>query len=351
MGVTAVAQTAAVALVSRAFGLADDEPVEHLVASAVRRAASITCPTTAAALSAAVTNLLAPLIASDELSEVVRQTVDQLAAVGDLVEYVDDTSVTRRTVLYLGHPRFVLRATGDVLLLGVRPDGVPLVSEDLSLAVERHGLLRRLPRQPELPELLAAEGLHEVNASRWLRAPDVTSPEALMAAYDDRLDRQGPSGEIDGLRILDSATSPLSYRARWRVPSDHSGRFVARRPQRYGSDLWSYVALEQGRPTHLLDLPALTHDRGCDEAWRIQAAIDCRNEKPQQIVVGGTGQGRVALGLFAPPPRWLQRRWEFFGNAGRLQGALFAYEFATTDVMEELQFATKRLWLSRRMAD
>ena len=42
-------------------------------------------------------------------------------------------------MIYLGSPRFVLRANGDALLIGVRPEGLSLDGDDLMQRVEHTG--------------------------------------------------------------------------------------------------------------------------------------------------------------------------------------------------------------------
>lgn len=351
VGLTVVDRPVAAALTRRALGLAVGATLDQMIAASLRRAASTNCPTTPGGLTAAVTKSVVPVLEDEEdLAEVVPQILERLVAVGDLVETIEQRGGVRRTVLYLGRPQFVLRENGDALLLGVRPDGLPLVSDE-NLEVEEFGYIRRLTSRPELSDVLEAEGLREVKSTRWLRPPDEVSVDDFAATYDSRLSAAGPSGDIDGLRILDPATPNTYYRGRWRQPgAQHSGNFVSRRGQRFGAELWAYVALVNGEPAKLLDLPSLTTDRGCDEAWRLQAALDAVAGRPQQIVVRGTGDGRVALGLYAPPPRWLQRRWELIGQPSKVAGALFAYEFMPSDAGEELRFASDRLWLTRQIA-
>lgn len=352
VGLTVVERHAAAALTRRALGLTADAPTDQIIAASLRRAASTNCPTTPGGLTAAVTNSLAPVLDDeDDLPELVPQVLERLVAIGDLVETIDERGGVRRTALYLGGPRFVLRENGDALLLGVRPDGLPLVSDEILQEVEDFGYIRRLASRPDLSEALEAEGLRQVEATRWLSAPEEVSADDLVAIYDSRLSDASPSGDIEGLRILDPSTPNTYYRGRWRQPAaGHYGNFVARRGQRFGAELWAYVALVVGEPSQLLDLPALTRDRGCDEAWRLQAALDAVAGRPQQIAVHGTGHGRIALGLYAPPPRWLQRRWELIGQLSKVAGALFAYDFTPSDAREELRFASDRLWLNRHIA-
>lgn len=352
VGLTVVERATAAVLTRRALGVPADATPDQMIAASLRRAASTNCPTTPGALTAAVTKSVVPVLEDQEgLADVVPQVLERLVAVGDLVETIEERGGVRRTALYLGRPRFVLRESGDALLLGVRPDGLPLVSDEMLEEVEDFGYIRRLASRPDLSDVLEAEGLRQVKSTRWLRPPEEVSADDFVAMYDSRLSAAGPSGDIEGLRILDPATANTYYRGRWRQPgAQHSGNFISRRGQRFGAELWAYVSLVDGQPAMLLDLPALTTDRGCDEAWRLQAALDAVAGRPQQIVVRGTGHGRVALGLYSPPPRWLQRRWELIGEPSKVAGALFAYEFTPSDAREELRFASDRLWLTRNIA-
>ncbi len=352
MGLTVVDRATAAALTRSALGIPADATLDQMIAASLRRAASTNCPTTPGALTAAVARSIVPLLEDQEnLADGVAQVLERLVAVGDLVETIEDRGGIRRTALYLGQPRFVRRESGDALLLGVRPDGLPLVSDELLEEVEEFGYIRRLASRDDLPEVLEAEGLREIDRTRWLRPPEELGADDFVAMYDSRLSAAGPSGDIEDLRILDPATPSTYYRGRWRQPgAQHTGNFVSRRGQRFGAELWAYVALIDGQPTRLLDLPALTTDRGCDEAWRLQAALDAVAGRPQPIVVRGTGHGRVALGLYSPPPRWLQRRWELIGEPSKVAGALFACEFTPSDAREELRFTFNRLWLSPQIA-
>jgi hypothetical protein len=231
-----------------------------------------------------------PVVTADALVDQVSAVLERLVAIGDLVETIEERGGVRRTVLYLGGPRFVMRANGDAIVLGVRPDGLPIVSEELLDEVVERGHIRRVRSRPDLAGLLEAEGLREVQSSRWLRAPEAETAVELAAAYDVRVGAAPTSGEIGGLRILDTSTANTYYWGRWREPGpEHTGNFIARRGRRFGADLWAYVALDRGRPLRLLDFPALSPDRGCDEAWRLQAALDAAAGDPQAILVQGTG--------------------------------------------------------------
>lgn len=327
-------------------------PSYHLLSAAsLRRAASLMCPTTSSALILAVKNALEPVSPIDDDS--LQETFDALVNLGDLVESVEQPLGHRRGVIYLGQPRFIRRRSGEVILFGTRPDNLPLVGDALQDRVHETGYLRRIINpDSEVHTLLETYGLIEITETSWVESPEPVEATELVGAYVRGLDQQSQSGPIDGLRILDPKSSPSFYRGRWRPPAaSDTGVFLARRSQGYGSDLWCFVELTAGEHRKLLDLPLsqILGVRGCDEAWRLQAAIDAVNGNHQQLIIQRTGRGRIQLGLPAPPPKWLQRRWDLLGEPVRIPSALFAYEFAAEDTRDEVEFACTHLWMTKRI--
>lgn len=322
-----------------------------LVAASLRRAASLMCPTTPSALILAVKNVLEPVSSIDDDS--LQETLDALINLGDLVESIEQPFGRRQKVIYLGQPRFIRRRSGDLILFGTRPDNLPLVGDALQDRVQETGYLRRIVKpNSEVYTLLETYGLIEMTEARWMESPEPVKATEFVKAYVQELNQQPRSGIIDGLRILDPKSSPSFYRGRWRPPTaSDTGIFLARRSQGYGSDLWCFVELTAGEHHKLLDLPLaqIPGVRGCDEAWRLQAAIDAVNGNSQQLVIQRTGRGRVQLGLPTPPPKWLQRRWDLLGVPVRLSSTLFAYEFAAEDTREEVEFACTHLWMTKQI--
>jgi hypothetical protein len=314
------------------------------LAAALRRAASFLCPTGPARLLSAVERTVLELVdAGDGFREQLGNVLETMVGYGDLLELpARDDAQAPSQQLYLGPPAFVRRASGSFLLLGIRPEASPLVGEELAASVEYERHVRRIApgSNLELEDLLAA-GLHEIPTETWLRAPRRADPLNVIKEYDAQLSVAAPSGQIEGLRIVDPEASVRYYRGRWRPPAPRdNGRFVARRPQAFGADLWCYVELADGSTTRLIDLP-LSPDlfRGCDEAWRLQAAIDAARGSPQVLRLRKaqrTSMGDI-VDLFAPIPRWLQRRWDALATPTRSKGALFSYSFAHEETDEEVE--------------
>jgi hypothetical protein len=339
----------------RSLGLDPEESgLDSAVAYAalVRRAASFLCPTNPGALVRAVAEVASPLSAvpMEELRRAIEAVLESVIACGDLFELPIEDMGTRRRTTFLGPPAFV--GIGDLyLLLGVRGEGAPIVSDQLEELVEYRGHMRliRTP-DPAAREVLTSEGLIELRSEQWLRAPRLSSPHELVSRYGERLDAAGKASSIEGLRILDPSADVRFYRGRWREPQKRDeGRFIARRPQAFGAPLWCWSELAGGELTALIDLPIQSPlARGCDEAWHLQAALDAISEHPQHLRVreAPSTPGAVLLDLFSPLPSWAQRRLEVIATSvARSAGALVTYQLSKDDLEEEANFLKDMMWL------
>ncbi|SVD95440.1 uncharacterized protein METZ01_LOCUS448294, partial [marine metagenome] len=161
---------------------AADLGTPEVIAAAVRRAASFTCPTTPRLLREAVEESLRGLLpeegpglpsgeeidgGSDSSMRLVREALDNLVALGDLVEVPtdDEESGATRRMLFLGPTSYVRVSEDTVVLLGVRADGIPILDESLADRVEYRGHVRRIRLEPdEDPAALLGEtGLGELS--------------------------------------------------------------------------------------------------------------------------------------------------------------------------------------------
>lgn len=318
------------------------------IAAALRRCASFLCPCAAATL---VHSVLAPLRGmADQLTikTVIEDTLEHLIAHGDLLELRDPTIGGAAAILYTAPCGFVPRASGAVILLGVNADQVSVLPRELEARVEHDGHVRRLmPRPAEnLRDDLAQLGLIEIPYQHWLKEPLAESPAQHVSRLDDRLHKAQPSGEMPELMLLDPEKPVSFYPARWIEPKQRTGRFVGRRKQAYGAPVWCYVQLSTGRPQQFVDFPSAGSQwRGCDEAWRLQMAIDAVRQNPQRFSVRPIRPGMQRLELFSPIPMWAQRRWDAVGKRTRPPGCLLAFEFPEAEIGEEVRYACDALWL------
>lgn len=320
------------------------------LAGALRRAASYLCPCSAATLVRAVVRPLRGLVPElDKAKELVEDTLDAMVAHGDVLEQpeVQDGSPSARVLLYAAPASFVVRQSGLVVLLGVAADQLSPLPEELERRIQYLGHVRRLTPSggEDLRSELRQLGLLELTSDAWLKGPKPSTASQTVAASDRALDVVAPSRDIPGLLLLDPTKPVRYYRGRWAEPKAQTGRFVARRQQAYGADLWCYVQLTNGQPERLIDLPPRgSRWRGCDEAWHLQMAIDAQRGSAQHFRVTPSGDA-VVLEFFSPAPAWARRRWDAIGEPVPSAGSLFAYRIPKTEIEEERRFAREALWL------
>lgn len=337
-----------IGLDSETLDLSSPEVLSELI----RRAASFTCPTTPRSLLQSVQASLRALRDDEELPDELAALIQDLVGYGDLIELpVEDTEgrIPKR-YLYLSPPSFVQRSGNTCFLVGIRPEGAPLLADVLMDRIEYESYVRRLTfEREETPnEICEANDLQPLRIEHWLSHPRPVAERELLAEYDERLSAAGPAGAIEELTILDFTTPPTYYRGRWRSKKRRdSGRFVARRPQAFGSHLWCYAEIETGVVVHLLDLPVQDRlARGSDEAWRLQAAIDSLRGNLQRVRVDST-QTRTALHLRSPLPSWAQRRLDVVGiRLVRHPGYLISYSVPSAEAHEEVTFLRDLMWIT-----
>ncbi len=322
---------------------------DEVLAGAIRRVAAMSCPCARRSIVRAVTGSLDPVLPAEDLQERVEDMLDALISHGDLAELrqSDDEFERSNWLVHAAPPGFVRRKSGAVILLGVAPDEIFPLPRQLGRRVLHRGHVRLIEEDEDanLPGYLSDFGLLEMPAASWQRSPPASTAEELLRAADAQLNLAPRAGEIAELRILDWSAPVDFYKARWVEPKRHSGRFIARRPQAYGPPLWCYIELDNGRPGRLLDLPRdEIAGRGCDEGWRLQAAIDSVRGTPQRFRRREEA-GATILDFFSPLPRWADRRLTAIGDVVRAKRCLFSRRFQAAELDEELDYIRDELWL------
>ena len=322
------------------------------IAAALRRVASFLCPCAPSTLIRGVVRPLRGLVGDIEaVKGLVEQTLDAMIAHGDFLEHHDieeDAARGTTSLLYAAPASFVARESGTVILLGISSKLFHGLPDDLASRIDYINHLRRL--NPGLGENLPADlnqlGLIDIDYDRWLQAPAEETPAQHLSRLDRLLDAAQPSRDVPGLTLLDPERPVGYYRGRWTEVRSQSSRFVARRSQAYGADLWCYIEMRDGNPERLIDFPlAGSRWRGCDEAWRLQMAIDEQRGDAQRFRVQSGPEGTRVLQFFSPVPMWAQRRWDAVGEPVSSSGCLFAYRLAEAELAEEMRYLCETLWL------
>ncbi len=339
----------------RALGLnpVQQNPVDgEFLAAALRHAAGILCPCSAATLRSAIIESLQHLAESDGLAERIDDAIHGLIVGGDLLELnqvTTDAPDAKGTWLFAAPPSYVVRPSGSIFLTGVVADRDTYLPQALMERIRYDGFTRAImPTQGEaLAEDLSELGLQALSSDSWLKPPKTETAMEFVEKHHAKLLAQTRSGDIPDLQIIEPSKPVTYYRGRWTRPKTHAGTFVGRRPQEFGSPIWCLVRLENGQAQQLLDLPLHKSKlRGCDAAWHIQMAIDHINHTPQKYSVRSTDE-HAFLDFFSPLPLWAERRLMLLGRHADAAGCLLSYRLRLNDLQTEEKFFRERLWLSR----
>lgn len=322
-----------------------DDPLSiESLASILRYSASLLCPCSPRGILSAVTEALQPLLSVDDLRERCQVVLDELIAHGDLVEFDDISGFAQNRLLYLAPPAFVKIGSSKALIVGIAPDGVDILPVGIAATCKSVARIISDIDHPSIEQQLRHAGLHELPYAVWVKAPATRPFEAIVRQFDKLLERQPPSDAVDGLRVLDTALQSPWYRERWTTPGSLTGRYVGTRTRRYGADLWCYVEIVNGTPSRLVDLPqGRTSERGCDQAWRLQCALDAKHGEPQRFRLEPLDTKRSRLSIHLPCPAWLLRRWDCIGERG--DDSVFVFDFEQPDADQEVEILQQSLWM------
>src|SRR5262249_40235070 len=118
------------------------------ISNTIRRTAGVLCPCSARTLIRAVSGPLEGLVPDIVVSrETIADVLEKLIIYGDLLEYreVTEDESEPKLLLYAAPPSFVRRGSGAVLILGIAPDHLSLLPDELAAKIEYAKYIRRLP--------------------------------------------------------------------------------------------------------------------------------------------------------------------------------------------------------------
>lgn len=333
---------------AQALGLRDVKEAADLLKPALRRAIFQIAPCSTSDL---IRFVIEPLVPFGDLRGGTEQALSEMITYGDILEMRrldSDPWDAPEYLLRPAPPSFVMRGDDEAIILGISGDLPSALPAELETQVNVEGPVRVLRTDQEnLSKQLQLLGLIALPEAAWLRTPPATSAATFLKIWQDQLTNQSPCvGSIEGLEILDSSRSNSFYSGRWSFPEDkHSGFYIGRREQRYGSKLWSVVELDAGTTIKLLDIRGEDDwQRPHDVAWRIQAAIDRIKGVPQKFKIIGADAGWY-FDFQAPLPAFAERRLTLVGDKSKVSGALYRFAVPETKKATEVAALQSLLWL------
>lgn len=322
--------------IAEQLGLADvvtttDELPVVLVASVLRRIAATSCPCAREVLVGNAIDAFTGLGEIEAIKLRVREVLDSLVVIGDLLELGGSTSlpgVMADDWLYCAPPTFVIR-DGSILLLGIEPEdqaSLPASLRDHVIRQREWRYLRVDGDEEVIGGQLRTAGYLEISTAAWMRLPKNQTAKAFLDSVVRRLNEEGGRGALEGLQVYGPANEVKRFASRLTPPLGRSGYHIGRRPQAFGAPIWVFVELDQGRPIRFLDLPWRGgRFRGCDHGWRIQSALDVRAGWPQTYRVVPLEGDLDRYEFLSPIPLWIERRLKIEGEWTQTKHALFAY--------------------------
>lgn len=305
----------------------------EVMAAILRRVAASTCPCPREAIVDIATGALHGLDETDSNKARVREVLEGLVVIGDLLELGRTSSMPGAAAddwIYCAPPTFVVQH-GSILILGIEAEDQAAMPLSLRHSMQSRRELRFIPGPAvgEIAQQLIEAGYLEIQRAAWMRLPPERTADQFRDDVVRRLHDSGGRGELEGLKVLGPLRGAVHFAARWAPLGSQTGYFVGRRPQAFGSPIWVFVELDKGRPTRYLDLPwSGAKFRGCDHGWRIQSALDALSGTPQSYRVAFVSEELVRYEFSSPLPLWVERRLRFHGEKVRAGGALIAYDLA-----------------------
>ena len=336
-------------LTAASLGIASAGSVRDLLKPALRRASYLLAPCSAADLIRFVAEPLTPL---GEVRAEAEAELQDLIVYGDIFEMrrIDgDPWDTPSVVLRPAPPAFVMRSKSQAFILGIGGDYPSPLPADLSAGLDDAGPVRLLdcPGDEDLAGHLREFGLTELSEHAWLRIPPAVPAAVYVEDWRSHLKATPANATtVADLEIIDSARPTSFYSGRWRAPRKADvGLHVARRPQVFGGNLWCVVELTDGQPVRLLDLhPTNGFFRPCDQAWRLQSALDAVRGVPQQISISKDG-ATTHLGFGGPLPSFAERKLALVATKSRAPQTLFRFSSSTASLQPEIAFLQSTLWM------
>lgn len=336
-------------ITAASLGIASGGGVRDLLKPALRRASYLLAPCSAADL---IRFVAEPLAAFGEMRDEIEAELQDLIAYGDIFEMrrIDgDPWDTPSVVLRPAPPAFVMRSKTQAFILGIGGDYPSPLPADLSARLDDAGPVRLLDHaeDEDLAGHLREFGLTELSEQAWLRIPPAVSAAVHVEEWRIRLSTVPPNAAaIADLEIIDGERPSSFYSGRWRAPrNSDDGPYVGRRPQVFGGKLWCVVELKSGRPIRLLDIhPSNGFFRPCDQAWRLQAALDATQGVPQQFTLSEDG-AMTHLGFSGPVPSFAERNLALVATKSRAPQTLFRFSSSTASFQAEIAFLQSILWM------
>lgn len=313
----------------------------------IRRAASILCPCTPNMLVMSIVKPLEIYNNESEIEEKVLKLLEKMIESGEIIQSNDENM--KETVRIIP-PTYIRVVENYVYIMGGQCDNNNYVPDIFRNRIEYYGHLRRIKMEKEEEyKILEVNGFVELSLGSWLKMPKKETYESYKKNIDKYMDeRIIEKNNYLNVKIIETCRKVDWYKGRWTDSKGKSGRYVGRRERKYGPDLWCYFEIKNGLVKKLVDLPIRDlRWRACDEAWRLQMAIDACNGANQKYTIKKIFNNSYVIKYFSPLPLWYRRRMQFIGVERKPEGCMISFEIKEENINEEKRICEEYMWLKQ----
>ena len=326
---------------------------DETLGTLIRRIAGITCPISRTHLKHhMVLSLLRLAGDKPSLEKRVDAAIEALLVCGDIIQlssrdtYEPDDG---EGFIYTAPPSFLQRDSGRILIIGVGFDDATFLPDSHLNRISFKNFSRFIDpvSDEDLPKILLELGLRQINRQTWVTAPIAETSGKHLQCFKDILVRDGGSADIPELCIYSPDNSCTTYHQGWMPLGKQTGLYIARRPQAYGSAIWCFIEVVQGKVNGIVDFPIKgSRLRGCDTAWRLQHAIDANINQALNYYLEKF-EDKIQLNFKIPIPLWAQQRLVLMGQlVPPSRGNVLAFQIPASESATEEKFLQEHLWLT-----
>jgi len=281
---------------------------------------------------------------SDSSINSIKEITENMLNSGEIIEIRKENEYSLdRLMVYISPKRYIKLENGFILILGYDEN-----INNIKLPIIRNKHLRYTDDSFETQEILLTNGFTEIKAQDWLNYKDDSiSPLNYMNEINEILNRiEKKTTIIENILVFDHSSLENFYPKRWTENINRlQGRYVARRPLKYGSYIWCLAEIEKGAINKFVDLPIIDRKwSGYDEGRRIILANDYINNRPAKCKISYNINGNIRIDFYQPIPSWGIRRLEISGEITKSEGALFTYIVTQKQIKDVEFFIKNKLW-------
>lgn len=334
--------------------LTSDAMLLQLAAATARRLCGFMCPCAPRDVALAVERSLTRLPGMQlRAGALAADAVDDLLSAGDVLESEQVTfegADPQSRWLFCAPPSFIPRGE-RIYITGIAPDDAPFLPLALRDRVICEGGTRYISLAGDdatLEAALTSLGLRKLDPQRWLTSSRIVQASSLVSDLRHRLAQSGSKGHLEDVTIVNRrGPGRVTYRSRWSTLKDESGLFVARMPKLYGAPLWLVIEADKGVIRRSMLLPSRgSRARACDEAWRLQLALDAGDGHAASYRVQADDMG-ATLHLDFPIPFEARRRLILIGAKRRNDDAYLSFWVPQSQLETEERYLQQHLWFKR----